>query len=160
MSLSVSGERRFEHELSNIVVPFEFRLSIDQIFLFEIRSHVGHLDVGQLRVQIGNLHLETATSTMTLRLPDNTGLGRGGLISHFCSPQPDTSEFPGWDLVNRGNVSLAAAAQSCHSILPICEEIWLGCVDRGQVFGVVAHWQRAGFATGQSLVSNSTASFT
>ena len=37
-----------------------------------------------------------------------------GLISHFCTPQPDTSwrcEFPGTGLVKRGNVSVVAAAQ-------------------------------------------------
>ena len=50
-------------------------------------------------------------------------LGGGGLISHFCSPQPYTSlrfEFLGPELVDRGNVSAVAAAESCSSFLPIC----------------------------------------
>ena len=45
-----------------------------------------------------------------------------GLISHICSPQPDTSfrcEFPGLGLVNRGNLSVVPTAQSCSSFLPI-----------------------------------------
>ena len=42
------------------------------------------------------------------------------LISHFHSPQPDTSwhcEFPGSKLVNRGNVPVVAAVQRCSSFL-------------------------------------------
>ena len=40
---------------------------------------------------------------------------------HFYRPRPDTSlrcEFPGLGLVDQGNVSVVAAAQSCSSFLP------------------------------------------
>ena len=49
-----------------------------------------------------------------------------GLISHFCSPQPYTSlrcGFPGPGLVDKGNMSVVAAAQSCSSFLPTRREM-------------------------------------
>ena len=69
-----------------------------------------------------------------------------GLISHFCNRQPDTSlrcEFPGYGLVNRGNVSVVAAAQSCSSFLPARGGMTRLSRPRAPVCKFVDHWNYA-----------------
>ena len=67
-----------------------------------------------------------------------------GLVSHFCSPQPDTSqrcEFPGSGLVHRWNVSVVAVAiqQSCSSFPQIRGEMARLSRPRATVCKLVSH---------------------
>ena len=65
-----------------------------------------------------------------------------GLISHFCSPQPDNSlrrKVRGPGLVDRRNVSVVDAAHSCSSSVPTRGEMARLCRPRATVCKFPGH---------------------
>ena len=76
------------------------------LWLMGVKLGSGFMFYGELRAWVMSWIGYNITTTMTLML----------LRVHFNSPQPDASlrcKFPGSGLVNRENVSVVAAVQSC-----------------------------------------------
>lgn len=52
------GERCLEHEAVDVVMPFEIGHFLLLLLLIEVGHHVGHLDVGELWVQVFRVDLK------------------------------------------------------------------------------------------------------
>lgn len=51
-------ERHLKHKSTNVVAPFKVRLPVHQLLLIQVRSHMCHLDVRVLGVQVFGIYLQ------------------------------------------------------------------------------------------------------
>lgn len=65
LAVLILRERSFEHEPTDVVAALKIRLPLHQFLLLKVRSDVRHLDVANLRIQLGLIHLHNTFSRTT-----------------------------------------------------------------------------------------------